>query len=89
MLGQSILDRWWKCSTCKKDFSGAMQLGLAEAWRSILERLSKEDAPRVTTAMTRTAKALNSLRKYDEAETMFRDVSVHSLPLPSHLVNRA
>jgi hypothetical protein len=25
-------DGWWECGTCKQAFTGAMQLGLADAW---------------------------------------------------------
>ena len=31
-------DGWRKCQTCKQDYTGAMQTGLAEAWRDLAGR---------------------------------------------------
>jgi hypothetical protein len=45
-------DGWWKCGTCGQNFTGAMQLGLAEEWWSSAQRLPEEDDDRLSAAMT-------------------------------------
>jgi hypothetical protein len=35
---------WWECGTCKTDFTGAMQVGLAMTWWSKAQRLAFKQA---------------------------------------------
>ena len=39
---------WRQCQTCKQDFTGAMQTGLAEAWRSRVAGQAVESAERLS-----------------------------------------
>jgi tetratricopeptide (TPR) repeat protein len=64
-------DGWWKCATCGQDFTGAMQLGLAEAWWSSARRLPDENERR-SAAANNLAIALRAQGRYDESETMYR-----------------
>ena len=66
-------DGWWKCVTCGQDFTGAMQLGLAEAWWSTAQRLPEEDVQRLAAAAT-LANALHGQDKHAEAVTLYREV---------------
>jgi hypothetical protein len=66
---------WWKCGTCGQDFTGAMQLGLAEALWSSAQRLPEENDDRLSAAMT-LANALLAQGKYAKAVSMYRDVLV-------------
>ncbi len=38
---------WRLCQTCKQDYTGAMQTGLAEAWRSRLAGQAAENTERL------------------------------------------
>ena len=40
-------DVWQKCQTCKQRYTGAMQTGLAEAWRSRVAGQAAESAERL------------------------------------------
>jgi hypothetical protein len=64
-------DGWWECATCGQAFTGAMQLGLAEAWWSSARRLADESERR-SAAANNLANALIAQGKYGEAETMYR-----------------
>jgi hypothetical protein len=66
-------DGWFECATCGQDFTGAMQLGLAEAWWSKARRLPKKDEERLAAA-NNLAIALHLHAKYPEAEKMLREV---------------
>jgi hypothetical protein len=69
-------DGWSTCGTCGQDFTGAMQLGLAEAWTawwSTARRLPEEDVHRLDAA-NNLARALDNQGKHAEAETIYRDV---------------
>jgi hypothetical protein len=65
-------DGWWKCGTCGQHFTGAMQLGLAEAWWSSARRLPDENERRLSAAHN-LASALRAQGKNGEAVTMFRE----------------
>jgi hypothetical protein len=65
-------DGWWKCGTCGQHFTGAMQLGLAEAWWSSAQRLPNENERRWAAAST-LANALYAQGRYGEAEAMYRE----------------
>ena len=41
---------WWECGTCKEDFTGAMQHGLALTWWARVEDRDEEDAARLAAA---------------------------------------
>jgi tetratricopeptide (TPR) repeat protein len=58
--------QWWQCQTCKQDFSGDMQLGLAEAHWETVRALPAEDRAR-RFAMTLLATALHSCSHNYEA----------------------
>jgi Flp pilus assembly protein TadD len=64
---------WWECGTCGQSFTGAMQLGLAEAWWSTAQRLPEEDDQRLKAAVI-LAIALDDQGRNAEAETMHREV---------------
>jgi tetratricopeptide (TPR) repeat protein len=66
------VDAWTVCQTCKQDFTGAMQRGLAEAWRSrVAEHEAAESAERLFAEST-LAKSLLDEGKYVQAEPMLR-----------------
>jgi hypothetical protein len=65
-------DGWWKCGTCGQNFTGTMQLGLAEAWWSSAQRLPNESEP-WSDAANMLAVALLKQGWYGEAETMCRE----------------
>jgi hypothetical protein len=73
LANTKVRDGWWKCSTCRQDFTGAMQLGLAEAWWSTAQRLPEEDVQRLAAAAT-LANALHGQGKHAEAVTLHREV---------------
>ena len=64
---------WRQCQTCKHFFTGAMQMGLAEAWRSRVASLAAESAERLD-AVGNLARSLISAGKYDEAELMLSEL---------------
>ena len=66
-------DGWWECATCGQDFTGAMQLGLAEAWWSRVQRLPEVDEQRLRAAAN-LARSLGEQSKLAEAEAMLRDL---------------
>jgi tetratricopeptide (TPR) repeat protein len=66
---------WWECGTCGQRFTGAMKLGLAEAWWSTAQRLPEEGGQRLKAAVI-LATALNGQGRNAEAETMHREVLV-------------
>jgi tetratricopeptide (TPR) repeat protein len=70
-----LVDGWWKCATCGQEFTGAMQLGLAEAWWSTAQRLPEEDEERLGAGGI-LASALDAHGKHAEAVTLYREVLV-------------
>jgi tetratricopeptide (TPR) repeat protein len=72
MANSKQRDGWWKCGTCGQNFTGAMQLGLAEAWWSSAHRLPNENELR-SAAANNLANALYAQGRYGEAETMYRE----------------
>jgi hypothetical protein len=73
MANNNTHERWQTCSTCGQEFTGAMQLGLAEAWWSKLQHLPKEDSQRLTAAVT-LARALHAQGKHGRAEIVLVEV---------------
>jgi Flp pilus assembly protein TadD len=63
---------WWQCGMCEHDFTGGMQLGLAEAWWSRVQRLPAKDETRLSAAEN-LALALSSQGNYVAAEAMHRE----------------
>jgi pentatricopeptide repeat protein len=72
MANSKQRDGWWKCGTCGQNFTGTMQLGLAEAWWSSAQRLPNESERR-SAAANILANALLKQGRYNEAETMYRE----------------
>jgi tetratricopeptide (TPR) repeat protein len=66
-------DGWWECATCGQEFTGAMQLGLARAWWSRVQRLPEVDKQRLRAA-SNLASSLGEQGKLAEAEAMLRDL---------------
>jgi hypothetical protein len=64
-------DVWRKCQTCKQDYTGAMQTGLAEAWRSRVARQAAENTERLEAEHNLASSLLNQ-GKAEMAEPMFR-----------------
>jgi hypothetical protein len=64
-------DVWRQCQTCKQDYTGAMQAGLAEAWRSRVAGQAAEIDERLA-AEYNLASSLVQQGKAVEAEPMFR-----------------
>ncbi len=64
-------DVWQKCQTCKQYYTGAMQTGLAEAWRSRVAGQAAESAERLA-AESNLAMSLLDQGKAVEAEPMFQ-----------------
>jgi hypothetical protein len=68
-------DVWRKCQTCKQDYTGAMQTGLAEAWRSRVAGQAAESDERLEAEYI-LANSLLHQGKAVEAEPMFRKLHV-------------
>ena len=64
-------DVWRQCQTCKQNFTGAMQIGLAEAWRSRVAGQAAESAERLT-AEGNLANSLLDQGKHAQAERVLR-----------------
>ena len=64
-------DAWRQCQTCKQGYTGAMQTGLAEAWRSRVAGQAAESFERIE-AESNLAVSLLHQGKGVEAEPMFR-----------------
>jgi hypothetical protein len=64
-------DAWWQCQTCKQDFTGAMQTGLAEAWWSRVAGQPAESLERLA-AESHLASALLHQGKSAQAERVLR-----------------
>jgi tetratricopeptide (TPR) repeat protein len=64
---------WRECQTCKQDFTGAMQTGLAEAWWSRVAGQAVESGERLA-AESNLAVSLFQQGKSAEAEPIFRKV---------------
>ena len=62
---------WQQCQTCKQDFTGAMQIGLAEAWRSRVAGQPAESLDRLA-AESHLANALLHQGKGAQAERVLR-----------------
>jgi hypothetical protein len=71
--GTCPVDGWHTCGTCKTFFTGAMKVGLAEAWWSRVQHLPEEDEQRLG-AGTFLAISLAAEGKNAEAETVYRQV---------------
>ena len=67
---------WSECQTCKREFTGAMQLGLAQARWSKVRRGDQEDQEwqEAASMMDNLARSLQGQGKYMEAEKMQREV---------------
>jgi hypothetical protein len=76
---------WRKCGTCGQEFTGPMQLGLAEEWWSRVQSLPEEDDQRLGAAHN-LAGALHGHGKDVEAEAVYREVLViqHRVLGPEH-----
>ena len=64
---------WWECQTCKQQFTGAMQTGLAEAWWSRAGDQA-EESEEWRAASCNLADCRRSNGKYAEAERIERQV---------------
>ena len=64
---------WWECQTCRQAFTGAMQLGLAEARFTKVRGREQEDGE-WQMANSMMARALGDQGRYGEAEQMYRKV---------------
>ena len=64
---------WWRCQTCEQDFTGAMQIGLAEAWRSRVAGQAAESRERIN-AEGNLANTLFNQGKCAQAERLLRDL---------------
>jgi tetratricopeptide (TPR) repeat protein len=73
MANSNKWDGWWECSTCGQEFTGAMMLGLAEAWWSTVQRLREEDDEWLAAAGN-LANALDDQGMHAKAEALFRKV---------------
>ena len=74
-------DAWRQCQTCKQCYTGAMQTGLAETWRSRVAGQAAESDERLE-AEYNLASSLVQQGKAAEAEPMFRrlhEVKMHVL----------
>ena len=74
-------DVWRQCQTCKQDYTGAMQTGLAEAWRSRVAGQAAENTERLA-AESNQAFSLMQQGKAVEAEPMFR--RLHEVMMRMH-----
>ncbi len=72
---------WRQCQTCKQDYTGAMQMGLAEAWRSRVAGQAVESAERFG-AESNLAVSLLHQGKSAEAEPMLR--RLHEVTMRVH-----
>jgi tetratricopeptide (TPR) repeat protein len=82
---------WQQCQTCKQYYTGAMQTGLAEAWRSRVAGEAAENTERLE-AEYNLAMSLLCQGKNAEAEPMFRKLHevmmrVHGAENPSTLLS--
>ena len=67
-------NRWWfTCQTCKQVFTGAMSIGLANAWWSQVSDRAEEDPERLAAAND-LATSLKRQGQHAEAEEMLREV---------------
>ena len=64
---------WYDCSTCKQEFNGAMQLGLAEALWSLLKGRPAKDQHRMG-AQNTLAAAYNKAGRFSAANVVYRNV---------------
>jgi tetratricopeptide (TPR) repeat protein len=69
---------WSECQTCKQTFTGAMRMGLAEAWRSQVVRLAAGIGERLDMEGNLASSLLDN-GKYAEAEAVLR--KLHDLSL--------
>ena len=60
---------WWCCGTCKQDFTGAVQVGLARAWWATVAANDEGDAERLAAAGN-LAHAHTGQGEYAEAEAL-------------------
>ena len=63
---------WRRCQTCKQDYTGAMQVALADAWWS-RARDQAEQSPERLDAACNLANSLYAQGRYAEAEQMQRN----------------
>ena len=71
--GPGYHEGWYACPTCKQDYTGAMQLGLAEALWARLQGRPAEDDDRLC-AQNNLANAYMQAGRYAEAEALYRDI---------------
>ena len=71
--GPGYHDGWFACPTCKQDYTGAMELGLAENLWARLHGRKAEDTDRLH-AQTNLAIAYMHAGRFAAAETRYRDV---------------
>ena len=64
---------WWECRTCKQDFTGATQYGLADEWWMRMRDEPAENDDRLAAAAN-LAFSLHCQGKYAEAEQMEREL---------------
>ena len=64
---------WWTCQTCEQEFTGAMCIGLANAWWSQVRDRAEEDPERLAAAHN-LANSLSHQGKHAEAGEMQREV---------------
>jgi hypothetical protein len=70
----ALSSRWWfTCQTCEQTFTGAMCIGLANAWWSQVRDRAEEDPERLAAAHN-LASSLFDQGKHAEAEEMLREV---------------
>ena len=67
------LSAWVECGTCKQRFTGAMQLGLAEACCATTKHLPEEDKLRIMAAGN-LASAVHARGRLAEAEAKYREI---------------
>jgi hypothetical protein len=90
---------WQECQTCKQRYTGAMQTGLADAWRSRVAGQAAESTERLA-AESNLAVSLLHQGKDVEAEPMLRklhevmmrvrdDVCVHACSCHGHVLAHA
>ena len=68
---QRDMSVWWRCQTCNHDFTGAMLIGLANAW---VTKAAIGNGTANLPAKTHLAKSLCSVGKYAEAEPVLREM---------------
>jgi tetratricopeptide (TPR) repeat protein len=71
VASSDVVDGWWKCSTCRQNFTAVMQIGLAEVWWSQVRHFPEDNELRLVSAGT-LATALVAQGKLTKAEMIYR-----------------